>query len=303
MRADVLRIVLYFDVFAWPVRRSEVVRLVAPHDERAVEAVLDALVVEGLLGSSGAFVFLAGRDAIVADRVASNARAELLWPDAQRAAAVLARLPYVRAVLITGGLSKNAAGLDPDVDFLLIVATGRVWTTKSALQVVRRVLPPAIRDLCCTNYLVDEAHLGVDDRTAYTAMELATAVPMWNGPLCRRLFEENAWASAYVPGWSWVEERGANAQDPRRGRVTSALERVYDVAGDALDERLLGVWDTYWNRKYAFLDDATRAQRFKRRRERSTNHLEDFQFRVLDAWRERLGRYGLDEPMCAERTA
>ena len=28
-------------------------------------------------------------------------------------------------------------------------------------------------------------------------MELATAVPMWNGALCRRLFEENEWASAF----------------------------------------------------------------------------------------------------------
>jgi hypothetical protein len=56
------------------------------------------------------------------------------------------------------------------------------------------------------------------------------------------------------------------------------------------------VWDRYWNRKYAFLDAPTRAQRFKRRPDRATNHLVDFQDRVLGEWRDRLRSHGIAEP-------
>jgi hypothetical protein len=291
---DILSIVLYFDVFAWPLTRAELARFVAPGDPAAVDRVVGALVAEGRLAEAGGFVFLPGGEPSVERRRQAARRAEATWPSARRAAAVLARFPFVRAVLVTGGLSKGSAADDSDVDFLLVVEPGRVWLTKTMLQVVRKGLPRPIRECLCTNYLVAADHLLLDDRNAYTAIELVTAVPMYNGPLCAAFLEANAWARDYVPGFeAWVE-RAHNAPDLPGRPAADRIERWLEGSGEALDRRALHAWDRYWNHKYAWLDDATRAQRFKRRPELSTNHLHDFQFRVLDAWSRRLRAHGIE---------
>jgi len=59
---------------------------------------------------------------------------------------VLQRFPFVRGLLVTGGMSKNSTGPDGDVDWLILVEPGRVWTLKSLLQVFRRGLPEPLRE-------------------------------------------------------------------------------------------------------------------------------------------------------------
>ena len=293
--ACVLRIVLYYDVFRWPLTRGEIARFVAPDRAEDVDAACDALIAGGRLRGHGALVFAAGREAEIARRTEASRRAERLWPTARRAAAVLARFPFVRGVLVTGGLSKGSVGEDSDVDFLLVVEPGRVWVTKTLLQAWRRGLPERLRECFCTNYLIAEDRLRIDEETAYTAIELATAVPMY-GDACARLLEANGWAARFVPGWDWALRRARNAPDLPRRRVAGGIEAIAAVGGEDLDRRALSAWDRYWTRKYAWLDDATRAQRFKRRPDVATNHLNDFQFWVLDEWRERLRRHGIAEP-------
>lgn len=289
-------IVLYFDVFTWPVTRAELVRFVAPHDPDAVQRAVDELVASGRVEERGGYVFAPGRDRGVAKRLVGARRAERLWPTARRAADVLAHFPYVRAVLVTGGLSKNAVGDDSDIDFLLIVEPGRVWTTKSLLQLWRRALPAGLRDCFCTNYIMGADQLVIDEHNAYTAIELATAVPMRNGDLCRRLLEANRWADAFVPGFDWAVRRAANTPDAPRRPFGRAIEAMLDAGGGDLDRRALALWSRYWDRKYAWLDDRTRAQRFKRRRDIATNHLNDFQGWVMQEWRARLAAAAVPEP-------
>jgi hypothetical protein len=291
MRDAIQRTLLYFDVFHWPLSRAELVRYVAPGDPAAVEAACDELIGEGWVCEDGGWLFLAGEDDSVAARRSASRHAERSWRAASRAAAVLARFPYVRGVLITGGLSKGASAPDADVDFLLLIAPGRVWLAKTLLQAWRRTLPPRIRECFCTNYLLSSDALALDDRNAYTAIELATAIPMYDGDTCGRLLDENRWGQRYVPGWDWAVERARNAPQLPERRAAVAFERM--TASKRLDARALSLWDAYWNRKYGWLDDATRAQRFKRRPDVATNHLHDFQFRVLAAFEARLHEHGV----------
>ena len=59
----------------------------------------------------------------------------------------------------------------------------------------------------------------------------------------------------------------------------------------------LSAWNRYWNRKYDWLDQDTRSQRFKRRPEIATNHLHDFQLYVLREVAERLADVGVHESL------
>lgn len=298
LESAILRMVLYFDVFRHPLSAPELTRLVCPELPATVEAACAALVARGRLGVQGPFYFRPGEAGAVSRRQARAAEAERAWPRARAAAEALSRFPFVRGLLVTGSLSKNSAGADGDVDWLVLVEPGRVWTLKSALQVFRRALPERARASFCTNYLLDTDHLAIDDRNLFTAIELATAVPVAGPEAATALIDANPWAARYVPGLSWSRARAANAAALRPGPLTRGLDRAWRGSWTtAVERQALQGWRTYWDRKYGWLDEGARAQRFKRRDEIATNHLHDFQDYVLREAGARFAAEGLDGPL------
>lgn len=292
LEASLVRMVLYFDVFEHPLRQPELERLVAPGDTMGVAEACDRLARKGLVEVSGPWVGSPGRMGAVPKRRERAACAEATWPTAMRAAKALACLPYVQGLFVTGGLSKNSASPCDDIDFLVLVAPGRVWTLKSLLQLLRRPLPGVLRECLCTNYLVATDTLLVDDRNLFTAVELATAVPVFGREACVAFLEANAWTEHFVPGRSWSVAR-ARSLPPGPPVVTTpprALGRTAEAMGRA-------AWSEFWDRKYRWLSPAERSQRFKRQEGRATNHLHDFQSYVLGEVASRLARAGVHETL------
>ncbi|MFT4977330.1 MAG: hypothetical protein ACI8S6_003235 [Myxococcota bacterium] len=298
VRASILRMVMYFDVFKHPLTIGELERLVAPGRRAAISAACDALVAEGLLEATGRYRHSPGHSDWAARRAQRARWAEELWPRARRAAAVLARLPFVRGVCITGSLSKSATTPDGDVDFLLLSAPGRVWSLKTLTQLARWPLPEPLRELFCTNYILSTDTLALDARNLFTAVELATAVPMYGPSACAELIEANPWARRFVPGLDWSLARAQAALPLPSGGPAGATERLWSDAVAVRAERsALSMWDRYWNRKYDWLPDEVRARRFQRQAGTATNHLHDFQDYVLREASARLSAAGLDEPV------
>ena len=76
----------------------------------------------------------------------------------------------------------------------------------------------------------------------------------------------------------------------------AALERRWQGApAETVERQAIGLWHSYWERKYAWLTPAARAQRFKRREEIATNHLHDFQDYVLREVGQRWTAAGVGE--------
>lgn len=292
--AQVLRLVLYYDVFSHPLTADEIQRFVGGSSDE-VERSLAHLCSVGQLERDGRWVFTPGRGDLVPRRQRRARNAERLWPSAKRSAAVLARFPFIRGVLISGGLSKNAVAEGADVDFFLIIEPGHVWTSKSALQAFRRALPERARECFCTNYLIAGDQLLIDEHNMFTAMELATAVPMYGPEACTALVDQNrAWAAEHIWNQDFIRGRAqAAASLPERSGSRSAERLVQALPG--VEERALGFWNRYWNRKYGWLDSDSRDQRFKRREDIATNHLNDFQGWVLREWRERCVDAGIED--------
>jgi hypothetical protein len=298
MRDALLRMVLYFDIFKHPLTVAELERLVAPGQRAAVEAALTALESEGCIAATGPYRHLPGARHNIARRQERARTAEQVWPHARRAAAVLGALPFVRGVLITGSLSKSSALPGDDVDFLLLVQPGRVWSLKTITHVARKAMPESLRELFCTNYLLDVDHLSLDQRNLFTAVELCTAVPMFGPEACAGFLAANRWAEHFVPGMSWSLARADNARRQPRLRPVSAVEAVWrGPLADQAERRALRLWDRYWRRKYDWLSDAQRDRRFQREESVATNHLHDFQEYVLREANKRMAQAGLVEPV------
>lgn len=278
---------LYFDIFRHPLTVGELARLVGGDPRPA----LASLVGRGDVDVRERWVAVTGRLDQVPTRQARSAAAEGMWGAARAAARALAAFPWVRGLLVTGGLSKQSAHPGDDVDFLVLVEPGRVWTAKSLLQLWRRALPGAARELFCTNYLLATDRLQVPERNMYTAVEIATAVPVHGAEACVAFLEANEWASRWVPGLPWSLARAKRAPTLSRGPLAAGVERL---AGARFEATSLRAWDHYWNRKYDWLADDVRAQRFKRRPEVATNHLHDFQEYVLRELDRRCVAAGVD---------
>lgn len=287
-----LRMVLYYDVFAHPLTRAELARLVAPSAPDRVDQGCAKLHEAGLVDVRGPWVSAPGRLGTLRGRQERARWAEVAWPRARLAARALAALPFVGGLLVTGSLSKNSTTPSGDVDFLVLVQPGRVWTLKSILQILRRPLPTVIHELVCTNYLLSSDALALDDRNLFTAMELATAVPMHGREACVALLQANDWARRFIPGFDWSIAR-ARTLPPASPRVRRPPGRL----GARVESTSLQLWNAYWDRKYAWLPERVRDHRFKRSAERATNHLHDFQDYVLGETAARLQAAGLHEAL------
>jgi hypothetical protein len=289
-----LRLVLYFDVFDHPARQDELEYLGGPTTQAALGRLHDA----HKIARQGPWVTRPGRESLVGLRAPRSALAERQWPTAQRSAALLATLPFVEGLLVTGSLSKGVGAPDGDVDFLVLVAPGRTWTCRSIVQGLRRALPGPARRALCANYFLDLGAPELDDHDLFTAVELATAVPVHGPSACTSLLAANGWARRYVPGLEAATERATRAPTLARRGIAGSARRVSatleSFATDGVERRLADAWDAFVERKYAWLPGDARARRFKRRPGVATNHLHDFRGWVLQEAAARCAAAGIE---------
>lgn len=280
---DVARLVFYFDVFRHPLRRDELAALGGADIDPAIESA----VARGWVEADGRHVWRRGHGADRARREARSVEAERQWRRARRAAAWLSHVPFVRGVLVTGGLSKASAGPDGDVDFMLLVEPARVWTVKAALHGLRRVLPETVRESLCTNYLLSTDALALPQRSMFHAVELATAVPMAGPAECAGLLDANPWAEAFVPGLEFSRRR-ARAAPPIGAHP--GVEAAIPPRLETLGARVI---NDLWERRYGWLPAPERARRFQRGAGVATNHLHDYSAWVNDEFLRRCAEVGV----------
>lgn len=295
-RERLLRVLLYFDVFSYPLTWSELRGFAfAPEEpDDIIRRGLRALIDAGSVVCDGGYYRMKGREGAVERRRDLEMRSALLWRRVEGVCRVLARVPYVRGASVTGTLAKNAAGVGADVDLIIFARENRVWVCRTLIAAIRRTLPGRLRRLCCANVFLSEQALTYDQRTMYVAVEIASSRPVLSPALGSRFVRRNEWIAAFLPGVR--DARPAPIQPVESvGGGYALAERLLDGAvGDCLDVLLARCWSAFWARRYGYLDGDKRARLFRIDRKVSTNHLNDFQTKTLDAYAERLASFGLD---------
>ena len=148
------------------------------------------------------YYFLSDRDPeIVAARLENERRAARMLKRARWVSLFLKQIPFVRAVFITGSLSKNVANISSDVDFMIVTAPNRLWIPKMILTAVRRIFFFNSIKYFCFNLFVSEHGLLFSEENIFNAVEIATTQVLWNETAYQRFQSVNSWIEHYLPNW------------------------------------------------------------------------------------------------------
>jgi hypothetical protein len=229
--------VAYSDIFDYPLTAAELRRYLSgtPIAQADFECLLrhGPLVPEHLSEIDGYYT-LPGRESIVETRRQREANAARLWPRALHYGRLIAGLPFVRMVAVTGELAVNNVQPGSDIDYFIVTEPGRVWLARAmAIGVVHYAAKRG--DIVCPNYLVSELALALDDRNLYTAHELAQMVPISGFVTYRRLRELNGWVADFLPNAAGPPAVGYAAVRAERSRA--AGERALRTRAGARLER------------------------------------------------------------------
>lgn len=250
-------------------------------------------------------------------RLEGQRAAAVLWPKVRERCRWIDRFPFVRAVAVSGSLSKGVHFPGDDVDFFLVTSAGRVWTCRLLLMLFKRVALLGSRRLFCINYLVDESALQIPDRNRFTAAEVTWLVPMLGHQTMSEFFRANAWVEELMPRWTdgfadrrsrpslktgiEKEPQGHSAEQDSKNHAwpKRVLERTLSGLLGAWVERTSRVLIKRRNaRRYATsLTQQQYAQAMRGERAVSKHHPSNQQGRILDRFEQRWAQ--IDEAFTA----
>src|ERR1041385_4454089 len=130
--AAVLHTLMYFDIFRHPLTTDEIHRNCQWHACSLTDtaAALEKLFSCGIISHEDGFWFLEGNKNNISLRLERQDRAKLFQQKAKRFSKFIASFPFVRAVSVSGSLSKGTMDKDGDIDYFIITQPGRLWVAR-----------------------------------------------------------------------------------------------------------------------------------------------------------------------------
>ena len=218
----------YADIFDYPLTAEEVYRYLT-WVKASPEAVAGVLANDNLFARVEEYFMLRGREEIVKTR---RRRAEVsaqLWRKAVRYGRIIAILPFIRMVAVTGSLAMNNADEGKDVDYMIVTAPHRLWTCRALSLLIARFAKLEGVNLC-PNYLVTTNALNLRERSLYVAHELAQMIPLSGREIYRQLWQQNDWVADYLPNALMVPKMPqAVKYEENHSRIQTILEFLFGL--------------------------------------------------------------------------
>jgi hypothetical protein len=289
---DIVRALLYFEVFSYPLTADEVFHFSNYADTtlQQVREKLQNLVKQGILFQFGSFYQTRNEAGWISNRLDCNRRADRLLPVARRMARFIGNFPFIRGVFVSGSLSKHSMSADSDIDFFLITEPGRLWLARTLLVLFKKIFLFNSRKYFCVNYFVDTEHLEIEEKNLFTATEIVTLLPMYGRESYEAFYHSNSWVRDFFPHFP---PRPNNETPPgSRGFFKKTTEWIFKGRfGDWLDIQAMRLTVKYWRRKFRHFDDRTFDEALKSRRHVSKHHPLYFQKSVLEQYAQRVDSF------------
>jgi len=218
----------YADVFDYPLTAGEVNRYLINY-RSSIEPVTQALhdlVDSGSIVQVDDYFSLADRASIIELRRRRRSFASYLWPKAVRYGQMIASLPFVRMVAVTGSLAMNNTNEGNDIDYMIVTAPNHLWTCRLLTLLVGRLARLEGVNLC-PNYLITTNALALQEHSLYVAHELSQMVPLSGIDTYRKMHHLNDWMNDYLPNALVAPELPAGEKQMEKPPLIQAVLEAF----------------------------------------------------------------------------
>lgn len=243
----IIKPLAYFDIFHYPLSKEEL-QSYSGLSPVALDSALLALVQQQQVFDLAGFYALQNNLQLAHDRRKANALAAERMKVAAKAAAIIARFPYVQAVAVSGSLSKNFADAKTDIDFFVITTANRLWLARTFLHLLKKIsFVTGSQHLFCMNYFVDTAAMEIVEKNIFTATEIVTLIPMYGPDILQQFMQANRWTQHHFPKQINIT---AMAKPAKKGWLARLVQNCLNGQwGNRLDDRLLRITQKRWQKK------------------------------------------------------
>ncbi len=246
---EALKTLSYFDIFHYPLTREEVKTFLGMTlTANLLDTVLAELLRKKSIFQHEIFYSIQNNPLLVYRRKQGNERAAHILKKANAIGRFLYQFPFVRAVGISGSLSKNFADDKADIDFFIITSANRLWIARTLMHIYKKFTYLTGRQhFYCMNYYLDEQAYLLAEKNIFTAIELKTLLPVSGNKGLQAFWAANEWANEWLPGCAYRIQADA---DPRQSWMKKLGEWLLSgKISNWLDDYLLTITTRRWNRK------------------------------------------------------
>jgi hypothetical protein len=281
---DIVRTLLYFDIFSYPLRASEIQtcsKLSDHNPEKLMESLNRLQLIGILFQSSGFYSVRQNAENLCQRRIEGNLRAKKFQKIAHRVSRLIAAFPFVRAVFLSGSISKDFMAEDSDIDYFIVTKPGRLWLARTLLVAFKKLFLLNSHKYFCVNYFVDTDNLQIEERNLFTATELVFLIPTYGPDIYSEFRAQNQWSDAYYPHFPFRNTQ--NLPGKNLGLLKRLTERLFAGSwGESMDRYFMERTIRHWDNKFKQMSRAEFDVALKSRKYVSKHHPNHFQRRVLD---------------------
>ena len=245
----VLRSVTYAAMFEYPLSLEQLhASLIGVRADAATVAAWwrNSELLQATIDLQEGLYFPAGR----ADLLHTRARREALSCDLlardRRILSVVAAMPFVRMVALSGSLAHLNAERSADLDLFVITAPHRVWSVTLSLLVIARLF--GWRRRMCLNYVISEDALRVEPPDLFSANQIIHLRPILGDEIFARFVGANPFVREIYPNFALEPE----PRKPQAASPKPVIEQVLSLGIASVWERAArAIYGWHLNRRAA----------------------------------------------------
>lgn len=286
----IIRTLLYFDIFDHPLNKTELFELNGTSPpQKEFDHDLEELLKAQIIGYDSGYFFLGNGQSKIRERLDKLERSVKYNKIAHFVSGLICRYPFVRAVMITGSLSKKSQSREDDIDFFIITEPGRLWLCRTILMLFKKIFLLNSKKYFCINYFIDSVNLEIPEKNIFVATELAFLQPMNNSVLYSQLMDANAWMKCYFPNWT-VQTNGCTENCDTF--MKRSLEKAFHGKfGDKLDTVFLKIYKRRSHRKFGNSDKSLFSLNFRSEKHVSKHHPNGFQHKIMNHYESKIAEF------------
>lgn len=282
---QILRLLIYYDIFDHLLSEQELIKDCALGNNN--QLVLKKLIDKGLIFKSDKYYGIRKDNNLFEKRKRGELNTQNAMGHAIKMGKLISRFPYVRAVALSGSISKSYMDSYKDVDYFIITKPKRLWLARISLVLYKKIFLLNSFRFFCLNYFIDEHNLEMEDKNVFTATEINTLIPIYGFSLLNSFFKENEWAKDFYN--DFPQKKIASENESSIPFIKRGTETLFNnFIGNLIDYLSMKINIQYWkwkyngNKKYLFNSS------FRFRRDEAKYHPGNFQEQILNLYEEKI---------------